>query len=440
MFLRKSSHVREITSLHDQYGDVLRLLQAVKSQMGMIELSPDGEIIDANQIFLDVFGYRPDEVRGKHHRLFCTQAYSGSAEYRAFWARLSRGETFSDRFMRIHRNGQEVWLEASYIPVMGENGTVVKVLKVATDISRLVCEENANRSLIEALDRSMAVIMFDTSGVIVSANDNFLQATGYSLPEIRGRHHRIFCSPEYAGTAEYAEFWSSLRAGNYTSGLFSRINKSGEEIWLNATYTPLFDTSGKLSGVIKVASDETAQVRQRARETSAAKLAYETSISTDSVTQSGKGAVDNAIGIVHALATDMRDASARFIDLNEQSRTIKGMVSDIKAIAGQTNLLALNAAIEAARAGEQGRGFAIVASEVRNLASRTDKAAAEIVSRVDRNCQLAQEAVQQMMDSRTKAEEGARLTAQLGQIIDEIHEGAHTVVGAMSAFSSLYSE
>ncbi|HKS15324.1 MAG TPA: PAS domain-containing methyl-accepting chemotaxis protein [Pseudomonas sp.] len=439
MFLRKSSHVRKITSLHDQYGDVLRLLQAVKSQMAMIELSPQGEIIDANPIFLDVLGYRPEEVRGKHHLLFCTPEYSASAEYKAFWARLARGETFSDRFKRVHSNGQEVWLEASYIPVMDEQNTVVKVVKVATDITRLVQEENANRSLIEALDRSMAVIKFDTSGVVVSANQNFLQATGYSMREILGRHHRMFCSPGYAGSAEYAGFWNALRAGEYTSGLFSRINKAGEEIWLNATYTPLFDASGQLSGVIKVASDETIQVRQRAKETAAAKLAYETSLSTDSVTLSGKGAVTNAIDIVHSLATDMRDASARFVDLNEQSETIKGMVSDIKDIAGQTNLLALNAAIEAARAGDQGRGFAIVASEVRNLASRTDKAASEIVNRVDRNCQLAQEAVQQMLDSRTKAEEGARLTAQLGQVIDEIHQGAHTVVGAMSAFSSLYS-
>jgi methyl-accepting chemotaxis protein len=209
---------------------------------------------------------------------------------------------------------------------------------------------------------------------------------------------------------------------------------------LNATYNPLFDASGKLYGVIKIASNETDEVVRRAKEAEAATLAYQNSVKADDAAVSGLKVIEDAHSIAESLAADMRDASGHFVDLNEQSEKIKDIVTGIKNIADQTNLLALNAAIEAARAGEQGRGFAIVADEVRNLSIRTAKAASEIVIVVDNNSKLTGVAVEKMMQGRSKAEEGARLTELAGEVVKEIHADAQMVVTAMNTLSSLYTE
>ncbi len=420
------------------YSDMQSALEAVKSRMAVVELSPQGEIIDANPIFLGVLGYALEDLRGRHHRVLCPADYVASPAYATFWRRLAEGETLSDRFKRVHKNGSDVWLEASYIPIRDQLGHVVKVLKIATDITAPVLKESANRSLIEALHRSMAVIEFDLNGNVITANANFLAATGYTLGEVQGRHHSLFCRQAYTKTVEYQQFWDALHAGKHCAGLFQRVNKAGHDVWLNATYNPLFDAQGKLYGVIKLATDDTRQVEQKARETEAAQLAYKTSQQTDVATQNGIAVIKDAAAIVDSIASDLRGASALFTDLNQQSSNIKAIVTGIKDIAEQTNLLALNAAIEAARAGDQGRGFAIVADEVRNLASRTAKATAEIVTVVEHNSRLAEDAVNQMQESRTKAEEGARLTAHAGEVISQIHVGAQTVVAAMGRFSSLY--
>lgn len=438
MFMLRSAHSVQIAKLHDQYGDVSRSFDALKSQMAMIEMAESGQIITANEIFLKAMRYELGEIEGKHHRMFCAQEHVNSMEYSTFWRRLADGERLSDRFKRVDKYGTDIWLEASYIPIKNENGKVVKVIKIATDITALVAQENSNRSLIEALNRSMAVIEFDLSGKVITANENFLSATGYVLGEIQGRNHRIFCSDEHAISLEYKDFWEGLRSGIHASGLYRRVDKMGREIWLNATYNPLFDITGKLYGVIKIASNETVEVVRRIKESEAATLAYDISKRTDEATTKGMAAIDEAVVIAEALAIDMKAASAQFVELNDESEKIKSIVTVIKNIADQTNLLALNAAIEAARAGDQGRGFAIVADEVRSLSFRTAKAASEIVTVVDNNGRLAHEAVSTMMHSLNKAERGAQLSGRAGEVVKEIHEGAKTVVTVMNKLSTLY--
>ncbi|MDF0733629.1 PAS domain-containing methyl-accepting chemotaxis protein [Pseudomonas entomophila] len=438
MFILKSSHIKNISHLNEKYRDAESPLHAIQSTMAVLELTHSGMIIKANNIFLDLFDYDLNEVLGQHHSLFCEADYAASRDYRDFWNRLASGTSFNDRFKCLDKHGKEIWLEASYLSFKGTDGNT-KVLMLATDITIRTHEENAHKSLIKALDRSMAVIEFDIHGKIITANENFLKCSGYRLEEIQGRHHKIFCDPAYVQTKAYSDFWEALRSGEFSSGLFSRINKAGDEIWLNATYNPLFDSKQKLSGIIKIASDETEQVNQKAKETTAAKLAYETSEHTRSLTSSGMNVTQRAAELASSIALDMRDASSKFTSLDVQSQHIKKVVSSIKEISDQTNLLALNAAIEAARAGEQGRGFAIVAEEVRSLAKRTGLAATEIVTVVDQNCSLAAEAVGKISESSLKAEQGEALATQAGSVMDEIHVGAQTVVSAMSTLASLYA-
>lgn len=440
MFVLKAAFEQKIFDLHTRYRNIDLCYNALWQSMPIIELSPDGIVLNANQLFLDVVGYSLTELAGQHHRLLCELTYSKSAEYRAFWARLADGHPFSNRFMRIDKHRNQLWLEASYIPVKDAVGRVEKIIKIATDISTQVREQNANQSLVAALNRSMAVVQFDLDGRVLYANENFLTTTGYELGEIQGSHHKIFCFPDYAASAEYTRFWSQLRAGQLKSGLFVRRDKQGARIWLNATYNPLFDVAGKLYGVTKIASDETYQVEQKSKETKAAELAYETSIQTKTATLEGIKVIKDMVHLAEAIVADMSAACLAVEDVRKQSQQIKALVGNIQDIAELTDLLALNAAIEAARAGDKGKGFAIVSGEVRSLASRTAKAATAIQAVAEQNDKVAFQVGQKIMEGSTRAEENAYLTRRTGTVIDEIHLGAQTVVSAMNELTSLYSK
>ncbi len=411
------------------------ILNAIRKNIAWIEFTPEGEILDANTAFLNVVGYQLEEVRGRRHSLFCAPELVNSNEYRRFWQRLASGESFSDRFDRIAKDGKQVWLEASYIPVIGANGRVSKVVKLAFDITREVQAEQQHQSLLNAINRSMAVIEFTRDGEIVTANDNFLRTMGYRLDEIKGKHHRMFCSPEVAGSRQYEQAWQRLNRGEFLSDIFQRITRSGQIIWLRATYNPLYDASGRLYGFVKFASDITAQIERRDAESAAAKLAFEIAAETDGSARDGAATVQEAIDVVRSIAGDLDNVSEQINALNSQSERINSIVQVIRGIADQTNLLALNAAIEAARAGEQGRGFAVVADEVRNLAARTAQATLEINEVVQQNMELAHRAVDGMAGSRSKSEQGVVLANRAGEVMLEIRDEAQRVVDAIGQFA-----
>ena len=385
-------------------------------------------------------GYRLEEIVGQHHRIFCFPDYQASAEYRKFWQRLAAGEFIRERFLRRHKQGQEVWLEASYNPIKGPDGRIEGVLKLATDITAQVAREQEQNSMVEAISRSMAVIAFNPKGEVLEANENFEQTMGYRLNEIRGKHHRMFCTREEADSAEYRRFWERLNKGEFFSGRFQRINRHGDTIWLSATYNPVFDASGKLYKVVKFARDVTGLVRQQQAESEAAKLAYEISQQTDESARHGAKVIRETVDVVRGIADELSRAAEGITAVSQQSEMISSIVQVIRGIAEQTNLLALNAAIEAARAGEQGRGFAVVADEVRNLAARTSQATVEIVEVVKRNHELAQVSVDSMQASRHKVDQGVNLVNQAGDVIEEIQSGARQVVDAVRQFADALEE
>nr|WP_167143689.1 methyl-accepting chemotaxis protein [Pseudomonas sp. OTU750018] len=413
---------------------------AVDRSTAMIEFKPDGTIVSANENLLATMGYRLEEIVGQHHCIFCFPDYQASAEYRKFWQRLAAGEFIRERFLRRHKQGQEVWLEASYNPIKGPDGSIEGVLKLATDITALVAREQEQNSMVEAISRSMAVIAFNPKGEVLEANENFEQTMGYRLNEIRGKHHRMFCTREEADSAEYRRFWERLNKGEFFSGRFQRINRHGDTVWLSATYNPVFDASGRLYKVVKFARDVTGLVRQQQAESEAAKLAYEISQQTDESARHGAKVIRETVDVVRGIADELSRAAEGITAVSQQSEMISSIVQVIRGIAEQTNLLALNAAIEAARAGEQGRGFAVVADEVRNLAARTSQATVEIVEVVKRNHELAQVSVDSMQASRHKVDQGVNLVNQAGDVIEEIQSGARQVVDAVRQFADALEE
>ncbi|MDA9406784.1 MULTISPECIES: methyl-accepting chemotaxis protein [unclassified Bradyrhizobium] len=240
-------------------SDAQARLDAIGRSQAMIEFNLDGTIITANKNFLDALGYRLDEIKGKHHSMFVPADQRDTAEYKAFWAALNRGEYQAREFRRIAKDGHEVWIEASYNPVLDGNGKAVMVAKIATDITEKKVRSMTDASKIAASSRAQAVIEFKLDGTVVTANENFCKALGYSLAEIQGKHHSMFMPEADRNGAAYREFWAKLNRGEYQAGEYKRIGKGGREVWILASYNPMFDENGKPFGVVKYATDITAE-------------------------------------------------------------------------------------------------------------------------------------------------------------------------------------
>lgn len=360
---------------------------AVDRSRAAIEFNLDGTIITANQNFLNVMGYSLAEICGNHHSMFVAPADQDTPAYRQFWANLTRGEYQTGEFKRIGKGGKEVWIHATYNPILDDEGNPLKVVKFASDITEQKVRTAYFAGQVDAIGKSQAVIEFNLDGTVQNANANFLNLMGYALPEIQGKHHSMFIVPEERGSADYQAFWAALRRGEHRSAEYQRIGKGGKQVWIQASYNPILDLNSQPYMVVKYATDVTAQVvgrmkneRVRSMMESVAAGAEELNASVREISDTMAKSRDLAIAAVDKV--DVADSQAQ--RLTTAAQAMSGIVELIGNITGQINLLALNATIESARAGEAGRGFAVVASEVKNLANQakqaTDKIAAEIGS------------------------------------------------------------
>jgi methyl-accepting chemotaxis protein len=361
-------------------------ISAIDRAQAVIEFDLDGRIVTANDNFLQTVGYTLPEIQGKHHRMFMPPAESEAASYREFWASLNRGDYQAGEYKRIGKSGREIWNLATYNPILDEQGKPFKVVKFATDVTKQKLVSADTGGQIDAIDKSQAVIEFRMDGTIIKANRNFLDAVGYSLDEIVGRHHSMFLEGEERNGAAYKEFWSNLNQGRYQAGEYKRLGKGGREIWIQASYNPILDLNGKPFKVVKYATDTTALAVRRIKAARARALIDSVAAGSEqmnaSIREISETMVKSRLTAVCA-GEKVQAADGQAQRLNDAAQAMGGIVELIGNITSQINLLALNATIESARAGEAGRGFAVVASEVKNLANQAKQATDKITAEID---------------------------------------------------------
>lgn len=465
----------DITAAEIERQNAKGVLDMINTAYAFIEFDTSGNVLQANQNFLSAFGFRMEEIQGKHHRTFVAADYAGTQEYRNFWQDLNNGITKSETFRRITKDGKDIYIQAVYAPVKDEMGRIFKVVQIATDVTAAKVETiNNERQLAEA-NRNQAVIEFDASGTILEANENFLNCLGYRLDEIKGKHHRMFVDPAFVASADYMRFWADLNAGKFQTAEYMRIGKGGKEVWIQATYNPRFDATGKVNKVIKFASDITArkqaeaslkrtldtvsmnaqslgsaseelsavaqQMSSNSEETAAqsnvvasaseqvSKNVATVATSAEEMSASVREIAKNANDAARVATTAVKvaeDTNQTIAKLGQSSIEIGKVIKVITSIAQQTNLLALNATIEAARAGEAGKGFAVVANEVKELAKQTAAATEDISAKI--------EAIQ----SDTKG--AVTAIADIAKIIGQINDISSTIASAVEEQSATTNE
>lgn len=411
-----------------------RIRHALFTHTACIVFSPDGHIIDASPAFLSVVGYSLADIKGQHHRLFCTAEDVRRPEYQKMWDGFKRGLPADGTFRRVAHDGRDVWLKATYFPISDRFGRVPQVMKIANDITVQHEELISKDAVLSALNASMAVIEFTPNGTILNANDNFLSTVGYALGDIKGRHHGIFCPESFY--RDHPNFWDELADGEFKQGKFERVTASGQPCFLEATYNPVRDGDGHVTKVVKFATDITYSVQAAEAAKQAVHAAQSTSTQTEKIAVDSLDHLRAVVASVEKTASEVAEAQSMINSLSAQAQSITAITTSIARIADQTNLLSLNAAVEAARAGEQGKGFAVVASEVRSLAKNASESAKQIAQVLSENQALTNKAASKMEEVAGESSGSKERVAAVEDIMVEILSGAQSVSRSIDQLSA----
>lgn len=399
-------------------------IESIKNNTAFIRFTPNGYILEASDIFLKLMGYSISEIKNKHHRIFCEQSLIHSETYTRFWESLKNGIKQEGKMLRIDKIGNKVWIEATYFPVI-KKGKVLEIIKIPTDITKTHEDNTSKEAILTAINNSMAVIEFNIDGYILNANNNFLKATKYSLKEIIGKHHKIFCYDRFY--EDNLGFWHKLSNGEYIKDRFERKDKYGQVIYLEATYNPVMNEDGSVSKVVKFATDITDKVLEEKEAIAIIESASSVLEETEQIANNGITYLESLIAKTEETAISIGKTEELIKKIKEQSKEITESTGTITGISSQTHLLSFNAAIEAARAGEHGRGFAVVADEVRKLAKYSSDNAKEIDNILKNNNNLIEEfelAIQQVIEDN---KESYQKIQDISNIVSEILEGAKNV-------------
>lgn len=410
----------EKQAMQDKLGEMQAVLTALHRVQAVIEFTPEGKILTANQNFLSVLGYTLEEIQGKHHSMFVDPSYSSSMEYRMFWEKLGRGEFDAAQYKRIAKGGKEVWIQASYNPVFDSHGKLTKVVKFATDITAGKIQEADNTGQLAAINKAQAVISFELNGTIVDANENFLSTLGYTLSEVKGRHHSMFVEDSYKSSPDYRAFWEKLGRGEYDAGRYKRIGKGGKEVWIQASYNPILDLNGRPYKVVKFATDVTEQVLgARALEL----------------------AVERSLTVVNAAKENDLTQS---IDMNGISGPVSTLCSGINELLSSIGgvLIEVQQAAMAVDAASSE-----IASGNQNLSQRTEEQAAnleetassmeELTSTVKQNAENAKQANQLAKGASDIAVQGGKVVGQVVNTMSDISTASKKVVDIIGVIDGI---
>ena len=403
-----------------QLTEMQAKLEAIGKTQAIIEFRLDGTILTANENFLRTLGYELAEIQGQHHSMFVEPEYRDSAEYKRFWERLARGEYDSGQYKRLAKGGRTVWIQGSYNPIFGPDGKAFKVVKYATDVTAQVLAEAERKGQLEAINRAQAVIEFTLSGIVLGANDNFLNVLGYRLDEVRGQHHGMFVEPAYRASDDYRRFWEKLARGEFDSGQYKRLGKGGRELWLQASYNPIFDGSGKPVKVVKYATDITAQVRS----------SHEMQQSVEQTEHIIRAAIDGDLSRRLSSASQSGDLLKMSNAINSLLESVSDIVSRVK-----------NAAREVLRGAEEiSQGNANLSQRTEEQSSSLEETASsmeQMTSTVKQNADNAGQANQLATAARDQAEKGGAVVGNAVRAMTEINDSSKKIADIIGVIDEI---
>jgi methyl-accepting chemotaxis protein len=399
---------------------------ALNRVQALIEFDLQGTILHANENFLHAVGYTLDEVRGRHHRLFVDPSHAESPAYRQFWEKLARGEFDQGIYRRLGRDGREVWINASYNPVYDANGRPYKVIKFATDVTAAQQRNAEYEGKINAIDKAQAVIEFDPSGTILTANPNFLNTLGYQLEEVQGKHHRIFCEETYAASAEYRDFWAKLNRGEFDTGRYKRIGKGGRAVWIQATYNPIFDASGRIVKVVKFATDVTAQVdledevkrradedRRKVNELLVVVNNAAAGDLTGKINVVGNEPIDQLASGIQRMVDDLRNVIGQVVD------SAKNFSVSSQDISGRANTVASGAQLLGATVEEMNASVEELTASINSIADNS-RNADRLAKDTQQEAERGSKAIERSIDSMELINKSSEDISEIIKVIGEI--------------------